>query len=217
MDEILEVSPDGRYSKTPVRLDTRRPKYVGYDLETGTQVVWASVNLLEFAQPQQRAILLRLRQLERLSHAHLVRYYTHWLDASGQLHYILDCQSTRTLCQHLARLPLVREALLEQWTEQLLEVVQYLHSQAVCLGSLSVDCVYFDPYCGKLKLGDLETVPDPREGPQEDWRVVRQMADELWALHVPRWLGRTEGRYACERRTYSETQEKSIALWTSTL
>ena len=155
MAEILEWSPNKRFSTNRVRAGSQLRRYIAYDLVDGSEVVWSTLALASLSIERQKQCLARLHRLKALSHAQLVQCKSMWIDAAGSLNLITDCSSSRPLRSYLKKLPPPNLKLLKKWCGQLLQGLKFLHCQdpPMFVGNLSLDTVFINPTTGDLAIG----------------------------------------------------------------
>eukprot|EP00965_Chrysotila_dentata_P229669 6197309-Pleurochrysis_carterae.AAC.2 len=102
MDDIVERSPDGRYSRFRQSLGTGAFKAVfkAYDEEEGIEVAWCQVNLDRMGETVMSQIYREIGILKSLKHQNILTFFNYFdVPKKKQLVFITEIMTSGTLKQ----------------------------------------------------------------------------------------------------------------------
>ena len=159
-ESVVERSPRGsRFFRFNRQLfgDHSRPKrvYLAFDSETGREVAWSVIPLLDQCQED---VDKALQVAKALDHPRIVKILNAWINFQDEeIVYISERVAGCSLRQYIGRLSgNLKLKIIQTWTKQILEALDYLHSKDVVHNKISCASIYVNAGDGSVLLGDIE-------------------------------------------------------------
>jgi len=102
-----------------------------------------------------------LQQITNLECKNLLKYFRCERKSETQIILISEMISRGSLSTYLSTFKYPRLTVCQSWFKQILEGLQYLHTQNITHGQLTCDHIYINSNSGELKIGDLCLVKLP--------------------------------------------------------
>lgn len=157
---IVEKSPGNRYIRFTEVLGNGAYKtvYRAYDTVEGIEVAWNVVNLSGTPKSDRNRIVNEVRLLERLNHKNIISFYGSWVNRElEQVIFVTEILSSGTLKSFIQKVQVIRWRIAKRWAIQILEGLEYLHSQdpPVIHRDLKCDNIFINGTSGDLRIGDF--------------------------------------------------------------
>lgn len=167
-EEILEESPDKRWSKRRERVKQRDipgvdATYLAMDNETGRENLWNEVQFSERKnfRDQEEKLKAVFDNLTNLAHTNLVRFHKYWTDSKSEkprIIFITEYLPSGSLYKFLHRARSsgtpINIKMWKKWATQILSALNYLHScdPPIVHANLTSNTVFIQQN-GSLKIG----------------------------------------------------------------
>jgi WNK lysine deficient protein kinase len=123
-EQIVERSPDGRYSRFNQQLGHGAFKAVfkGYDEEEGIEVAWCQVNMERVGEAEKMQIHTEVDILKSLTHKHILTFFAYFdLPSTKQIVFITEIMTSGTLKQYIHKAKRVKRKVVKKWCRQILD------------------------------------------------------------------------------------------------
>ncbi|KAL1545410.1 putative serine/threonine-protein kinase wnk5 [Salvia divinorum] len=158
----VEMDPSERYGRLKEVLGKGATKtvYRAFDQVLGMEVAWNQVkldNMLNSPDDLQR-LYSEVHLLKSLNHHSIITFRASWIDSRRRtFNFITELFTSGTLREYRRRYKLVTFGAIQNWSRQILEGLQYLHSHdpPVIHRDLKCDNIFVNGHLGQLKIGDL--------------------------------------------------------------
>jgi len=186
MDDIVERSPDGRYSRFNQQLGHGAFKAVfkGYDEEEGIEVAWCQVNMDRVGEAEKAQIHTEVDILKSLTHKHILTFFAYFdLPSTKQIVFITEIMTSGTLKQYIHKAKRVKRKVVKKWCRQILDGLSFLHAKRIIHRDLKCDNIFINGNNSEIKIGDLGLSTLMREGQGQAQSVLGTpefMAPELY-------------------------------------
>lgn len=159
-NSIVERSPGGRYIRFMEKLGSGASKdvYRAYDTQEGIEVAWNVVTLSGVPKTERNRIVNEVRLLERLHHSNIISFHGSWVNREKQeVIFVTEILSSGTLKSFIAKVQVIRWKIAKRWAKQILQGLEYLHSQdpPIIHRDLKCENVFINGTSGDLRIGDL--------------------------------------------------------------
>jgi len=185
-EEIIERSPDGRYSRFNQQLGHGAFKAVfkGYDEEEGIEVAWCQVNMDRVGEVEKAQIHTEVDILKSLTHKHILTFFAYFdLPSTKQIVFITEIMTSGTLKQYIHKARRVKRKVVKKWCRQILDGLSFLHAKRIIHRDLKCDNIFINGNNSEIKIGDLGLSTLMREGQGQAQSVLGTpefMAPELY-------------------------------------
>lgn len=166
-DDIVERSPDGRYSRFNHKLGLGAFKTVfkGYDSEEGSEVAWNQVNMDRFGEVEKLQIQTEVNILRSLTHRHILTFFAYFdMPSTKQIVFITEMMTSGTLKQYIHKAKRVKRKIVKKWCRQILDGLAFLHEKRIIHRDLKCDNIFINGTNSEVKIGDLGLSTLMREG-----------------------------------------------------
>lgn len=161
-EAFVEVDPSGRYGRYDELLGCGAVKrvYRAFDQEEGIEVAWNQVKLRNFCEDETMIDRLysEVGLLSSLKNKSIISLYREWRDEeSNTLNFITEVCTSGNLRQYRNKHKQVSMKALKNWSKQILQGLDYLHSHEPCVIHRDLNCsnVFINGNDGQVKIGDL--------------------------------------------------------------
>ncbi|OQS04703.1 serine/threonine protein kinase [Thraustotheca clavata] len=156
----VETSPRGIYVRFDTKLGTGAYKtvYKGYDTDQGIDVAWNAIDIGALPHGEKARIIQEVELLKKLEHKNIINFYGSWYSKEkNQVVFITEIMTAGTLKSYIKRVRFVKWKIMKRWCHQILEGLDYLHSQSppVIHRDLKCDNIFINGNTGDLRIGDL--------------------------------------------------------------
>lgn len=184
---IVEKSPAERYIRFKEKLGSGAYKdvYRAYDTIEGIEVAWNVVKLFGVPKAERTRIVNEVRLLERLHHPNIISFHGSWVNRETErVIFVTEILSSGTLKSFVQKVQLIRWKIFRRWAIQILNGLEYLHSQdpPIIHRDLKCDNIFINGTCGDLRIGDfgLSTAISKKNQPLSVLGTPEFMAPELY-------------------------------------
>ncbi len=130
--KIVEKSQTKRYIRFKEKLGSSAFKVVfrAYDTIEGIVVAWNVVKLFGVPKAERTHIVNEVRLLDRLHHPNIISFHGSWVNhETERVIFVTEILSSGTLKSFLQKVQLIRWKIFRRWLIQILNGLEYLHSQ----------------------------------------------------------------------------------------
>jgi hypothetical protein len=157
---IVEKSPAERYIRFKEKLGSGAYKdvYRAYDTIEGIEVAWNVVKLSGVPKTERTRIVNEVRLLERLHHPNIISFHGSWVHRETErVIFVTEILSSGTLKSFVQKVQLIRWKIFRRWAIQILNGLEYLHSQdpPIIHRDLKCDNIFINGTSGDLRIGDF--------------------------------------------------------------
>lgn len=161
-EPFMEIDPTGRYGRYSDLLGSGSVKkvYRAFDQEEGIEVAWNQVRLRNFSEDP--IVIDRLysevQLLSTLKNKNIVVLYNVWKDDQRDiLNFITEVCTSGNLRDYRKKHRHVSIKALKKWSKQVLEGLEYLHTNEPCVIHRDLNCsnIFINGNIGQVKIGDL--------------------------------------------------------------
>ncbi|CAD7972354.1 unnamed protein product, partial [Amoebophrya sp. A25] len=160
-DEVVEVSPKGRFSRFNRKLGSGSYKqvYLGFDNDTGREVAWNVIPFSRMSPTEKKRIQDEINITKSLDHRRIIHCMNAWKNSEREeVIFITERVTGGSLRSYVNRLggPL-KLKVVRNWACQILEGLEYLHTRepAVIHRDLKCDNIFINGNVGQILIGDL--------------------------------------------------------------
>ncbi len=158
--KIVEKSPAERYIRFKEKLGSGAYKdvYRAYDTIEGIEVAWNVVKLSGVPKAERTRIVNEVRLLERLHHPNIISFHGSWVNRETErVIFVTEILSSGTLKSFVQKVQLIRWKIFRRWAIQILNGLEYLHSQdpPIIHRDLKCDNIFINGTSGDLRIGDF--------------------------------------------------------------
>jgi hypothetical protein len=158
--KIVEKSPAERYIRFKEKLGSGAYKDVfrAYDTIEGIEVAWNVVKLFGVPKAERTRIVNEVRLLERLHHPNIISFHGSWVNRETErVIFVTEILSSGTLKSFVQKVQLIRWKIFRRWAIQILNGLEYLHSQdpPIIHRDLKCDNIFINGTSGDLRIGDF--------------------------------------------------------------
>ena len=158
--KIVEKSPAERYIRFNEKLGSGAYKdvYRAYDTIEGIEVAWNVVKLSGVPKAERIRIVNEVRLLERLHHPNIISFHGSWVNRETErVIFVTEILSSGTLKSFVQKVQLIRWKIFKRWAIQILNGLEYLHSQdpPIIHRDLKCDNIFINGTSGDLRIGDF--------------------------------------------------------------
>jgi hypothetical protein len=158
--KIVEKSPAERYIRFNEKLGSGAYKdvYRAYDTIEGIEVAWNVVKLSGVPKAERVRIVNEVRLLERLHHPNIISFHGSWVNRETErVIFVTEILSSGTLKSFVQKVQLIRWKIFKRWAIQILNGLEYLHSQnpPIIHRDLKCDNIFINGTSGDLRIGDF--------------------------------------------------------------
>ncbi|KAL2535810.1 serine/threonine-protein kinase WNK8-like [Forsythia ovata] len=172
--DVSEVSPCKRYAhyKKILGRGAFKDVYGGFDQVSNTEIAWCQIciddeNTMKSLENEEKlcweAVLLK-----SLNHKNIMKCFSYWVDKKNNtMNMITELFSSGSLRHYRHRNSNIDVQTIKNWGRQILQGLQYLHSQKPCIihRDLKGDNIFLDMTTGDVKIGDFGLATIMQEGP----------------------------------------------------
>ncbi|CAK4764928.1 unnamed protein product [Aphanomyces euteiches] len=159
-DKAVEQSPRGIYIRFEKKLGTGAYKtvYKAYDVDQGIDVAWNAIDIGALPHGEKARIIQEVELLKKLEHKNIINFYGSWFaKEKNQVVFITEVMTAGSLKSYIKRVHFIKWKIIKRWCLQILEGLNYLHSQKppVIHRDLKCDNIFINGNTGDLRIGDL--------------------------------------------------------------
>lgn len=162
-----EVRALKRYKKLGVLLGEGAFKkvYKAIDQEEGKEVAWNEVKITEneYYNEEKTTFSKEIALLKRISHPNILKIFDYWFTHENFI-FITEMMTGGTLREYIASIGDLNIKLIKKWSRQILEGLEYLHSQDPPIIHRDIKCenIFVNASLGEVKIGDLGIAKERR-------------------------------------------------------
>ncbi|OZJ03000.1 hypothetical protein BZG36_04681 [Bifiguratus adelaidae] len=149
-EEVVDVSPNGRYAKLNTVLGKGAYKvvYKSIDREEG----------FEATRAEYKELSHEIEILKSVRHHNIITFHDAWY-ANGELVFITELMTSGTLREYIRKLQLPNLKIVKRWARQILKGLVYLHSHEPPIIHRDIKCdnIFINGAHGEVKIGDMGT------------------------------------------------------------
>ncbi|KAL3817124.1 hypothetical protein ACHAXA_009955 [Cyclostephanos tholiformis] len=152
---------------------------------SGIEVAWNVVKLSGVPKAERTRIVNEVRLLERLHHPNIISFHGSWVNRETErVIFVTEILSSGTLKSFVQKVQLIRWKIFRRWAIQILNGLEYLHSQdpPIIHRDLKCDNIFINGTSGDLRIGDfgLSTAISKKNQPLSVLGTPEFMAPELY-------------------------------------
>ena len=132
--------------------------FKAYDTDQGIDVAWNRIDIAALPAGEKSRIIQEVQLLQKLEHKNIINFYGSWFcKEKNQVVFITEIMTSGTLKSYIKRVHFVKWKIIKRWCVQILEGLQYLHSQepSIIHRDLKCDNIFINGNTGDLRIGDL--------------------------------------------------------------
>ena len=132
--------------------------YKAYDTDQGIDVAWNAIDIASLPPGEKSRIIQEVQLLQKLEHKNIINFYGSWfLKEKNQVVFITEIMTAGTLTSYIKRVQFVKWKIIKRWCIQILEGLEYLHSQSppIIHRDLKCDNIFINGNTGDIRIGDL--------------------------------------------------------------
>ncbi|XAR62941.1 Non-specific serine/threonine protein kinase, partial [Bertholletia excelsa] len=160
--DYVEKDPKGRYVRYNEVLGRGAFKtvYKAFDEVDGIEVAWNQVKIDDVLRSPEdlEKLYSEVHLLKALKHENIIKFYDSWVDdKKNTVNIITELFTSGSLRQYRKRHKSVDMKAIRNWARQVLQGLDYLHSQnpPIVHRDLKCDNIFVNGNHGKIKIGDL--------------------------------------------------------------
>lgn len=164
-EEGCNMSPEElqgvtRYKKLNILLGEGGFKkvYKAVDQVEGKEVAWNEIKISEneYNNREKTSFCREITLLNRMNHPSILTILNYWF-TKEKFVFITEIMSGGTLREFIAKIGEVNIKIIQKWARQILEGLDYLHSQDPPIIHRDIKCenIFVDSSTGEVKIGDL--------------------------------------------------------------
>ncbi|GAQ88699.1 Protein kinase superfamily protein [Klebsormidium nitens] len=159
MQEALKKDLTGRFvcSNETIGFGSSKTVYKGFDRQEGCEVAWCKVPAAVVGYGANSRAVREVQMLSEISHPHIVRMVSSWVDNSRDLIIITDLYGS-PLDAYVRKHGKQEISVIRKWGRQLIDALCFLHDRPMPIAHRDLKCanVFVNNYTGDVALGDLE-------------------------------------------------------------
>ena len=138
-------------------IGTFKKIYKGYDFNFGREIAWCEINIKQKDNKKNiPSFIENIEDIKKLKHPNLLEYISVWYEENKNRAVIItELLQGGNLREHRKYQKQLKIKLLKKWIKQLLNVLDYLHSNDYIHHDIKCQNILVDRISGNLKLGDL--------------------------------------------------------------
>ncbi|KAF6153676.1 hypothetical protein GIB67_000909 [Kingdonia uniflora] len=160
--EYAEKDPTGRYVRYNEKLGKGAFKtvYKAFDEVDGIEVAWNQVKIDDVLRSPEdlERLYSEVHLLKSVKHENIIKFYNSWVDNKKKtVNMITELFTSGSLRQYRRRHKNVDIKAIKNWARQILQGLNYLHSQnpPILHRDLKCDNIFVNGNYGEIKIGDL--------------------------------------------------------------